>query len=70
MAKYVIKTPNPKFKGERLGCKFYNGEHVCTCNDKRKIEQFKAFGYIVEEVKEPKPEPNKVEEKPKRQRKK
>lgn len=56
MKKYKISTPNKGFNGERLGCKFNNGEHICECQNEQKIQEFRNFGYKVEEIKEPKKE--------------
>lgn len=59
MKKFKVKTPVETFNGERLGCKFVNGEHIC--DDAEKVKVFESWGYLVEEI---------VEEKPKKTQKK
>jgi hypothetical protein len=63
MKKFKVKTPVETFNGERLGCKFENGEHICTCGDMKKLKEFESWGYLVEEIVEEKPKkaPKKTE---------
>jgi hypothetical protein len=53
MKKFKVNTPNESFAGTRLGVKFYKGEAETELTDVQ-VNQFKAFGYTVEEIKAPK----------------
>jgi hypothetical protein len=53
MKKFKVKTPNESFAGKRHGVQFYRGEAEAELTDFQ-VNEFKAFGYDVEEIKAPK----------------
>lgn len=67
MKKYKVKTPNPAFSGIRHGVRFFRGEAIAEF-PAHVVNDFKAWGYEVEEIKEKKEAPKKPQ--PKEQTKK
>lgn len=67
MTKFKVKTPNPAFNGKRHGVQFRKGEAVAEL-DKHTVADFRAWGYMVEEIAEKKA--NEPTKKPRKQTKK
>jgi hypothetical protein len=56
MKKFKVKTPNENFNGQRHGIRFEKGEAIAEL-DKDIVQDFEAWGYTVEEIKEKKKAP-------------